>query len=570
VGIALLFITLVVPLACKAPAEFEVISVDITPPEVTAGETVTITAQVRNMGDNEGTYIARLTAEGDELETKEVTLSSGFSEVVTFTLVMDDIGTYNIAVNGSSETLTVVPLNIMKGVNIDIPQEDFGTMRAAGIDILTTQWGMEKSLEKTKAFLDKAEAVGLKVVLDGGFSNIAWGFSDGDWDNLPEGKRPVWQREKVQSWVGALRNHPAVFGWDISNEAGLNFPCGDEAESPEWPDSAITLQQLKQARADVLEIDPDKPILIRMAPWDLSKPPFQVDNPFDAGIADIVMLNVYSNWAKDNEVQFPNIIQESAGEYIRAIKAYDPDAKIWLAMAAFKEPNLFQRPTASDLTRDIRSTLKLPYITGIAFFQWGPAKLRDTGENWYLPETGADLWDVIQHHIQPGPVLFQTTTNPSPRVVDIKVSPLEVHLGDHAEITVEVRNDGVAAEWQTIAVSFPQNPSDVSIIEHDLSNAEVYSPGYIGWRDYGTAQDREFIYPLAEGYKSPWPSGETSYLIVRVKPEASGKFKLYVKSVAGRQPDGECVSWEPLSGARDQQGEFVYERIIRVIPSSGD
>jgi len=570
VGIALLFIALVVPLACKAPAEFEIISIDITPPEVTAGKTVTITAQVRNMGDNEGTYIARLIADGDELETKEVTLSSGFSEVVTFTLVMDDIGTYNIAVNGSSEAFTVVPLNIMKGVSIDIPQEDFDAMRAACIDILTTQWGIEKSLEETKAFLGKAEAAGLKVVLDGGFSNAAWGFSDGDWDNLSEGKRPVWQREKVQSWVEALRNHPAVFGWDISNEAGLNFPCGDGAENPEWPDGAITLQQLKQTRADVLEIDPDKPILIRMAPWDLSKPPFQVDNPFDAGIADIVMLNVYSNWTKGNEVQFPSIIQESGAEYIRAIKAYDPDVKIWLGMAAFREPNSFQRPTASDLTRDIRSTLKLPYITGIAFFEWGPVKLANTGEDWYLPETGADLWDVIQYHIRPGPVSFQATTNPAPKVMDIHVSPSEVYLGDHAEITVEVRNNGVTAEWLTIAVSFPQNPNDVSIIEHDLSNAEVYSPGYIGWRDYGTALDYEFIYPLAEGCKSPWPGGESGHLIVRVKPEITGEFKFYVKSVAGRQPDGKCVSWKPLSGARDQQGEFVYERIIRVIPPSGD
>ena len=54
------------------PADFEVISLDIKPPEVTTGETVSITAEVKNTGDGEGTYTAVLTVDGVKFETKDV------------------------------------------------------------------------------------------------------------------------------------------------------------------------------------------------------------------------------------------------------------------------------------------------------------------------------------------------------------------------------------------------------------------------------------------------------------------------------------------------------------------
>lgn len=226
---------------------------------------------------------------------------------------------------------------IMKGVGIDIPQEDFFDMKRAGIDILTTEWGMDEDVNEVKLFLDNANAAGLKVVLDGGFSHTAWGFTDEDFDNLPKGKVPTWQKDRVQDWVGTFKYHPAVFGWDICNEYGENLPSGVNAQNSPWPDTAITLSQLKQARSDVLQIDPDKPILIRTYEWDLDEPPFGTNRPFEAGIADIVMLNFYSNYLENNKLQWPDVIEDVGAGCVEATKVKDPHVKIWVSIAAFED-----------------------------------------------------------------------------------------------------------------------------------------------------------------------------------------------------------------------------------------
>jgi hypothetical protein len=89
------------------PAEFEVISLDIEPSEVVAGETTNITAVVENIGGSEGTYAAVLIVDGVTEEAKEVVITAGSSKVVTFSLVKDTPGTYEIGVGGLSSSLVV-------------------------------------------------------------------------------------------------------------------------------------------------------------------------------------------------------------------------------------------------------------------------------------------------------------------------------------------------------------------------------------------------------------------------------------------------------------------------------
>lgn len=109
--LALIMLTLPFIAACAkpapAPAEFEVISLDAKPPEVIAGETVSITAEVRNTGGSEGIYTAILTVNGATIETKDITVAAGATQKVTFSLVKDATGSYEIGIGGLTLRLTV-------------------------------------------------------------------------------------------------------------------------------------------------------------------------------------------------------------------------------------------------------------------------------------------------------------------------------------------------------------------------------------------------------------------------------------------------------------------------------
>ena len=95
------------PAPTPTPAEFKVTSLDIKPPEVSAGETVSITAVVENAGGTEGAYAAILSVDGVTAETKEVTLTPGSSKVVTFSLERNTAGTYQVDIGDLTSSLVV-------------------------------------------------------------------------------------------------------------------------------------------------------------------------------------------------------------------------------------------------------------------------------------------------------------------------------------------------------------------------------------------------------------------------------------------------------------------------------
>ena len=124
---------LIIPFGCKAPvqappvtptpilaAKFEVTSLDVTPPEVVAGETVNVTAEVTNTGTSEGTYTAILTVDGAEAERKDVRVAAGAAGTVTFSLVKDIPGNYQIGIGGLTSTLTVKKPAVTKTYDLEI------------------------------------------------------------------------------------------------------------------------------------------------------------------------------------------------------------------------------------------------------------------------------------------------------------------------------------------------------------------------------------------------------------------------------------------------------------------
>jgi hypothetical protein len=117
-ALALALLTIIAVGACPKPAAFEVTSLDITPSEATVGETVSITAEISNNGGSEGTYSAVLTIDGATAETKEVTLVAGASETVTFSLIKDTPGTYQVGIGGLTSSLTVQEKLVVKEVEL--------------------------------------------------------------------------------------------------------------------------------------------------------------------------------------------------------------------------------------------------------------------------------------------------------------------------------------------------------------------------------------------------------------------------------------------------------------------
>lgn len=101
-----------------APAEFEVVSLDVMPPKVTAGEAATIKAQVKNSGGSEGVYTVILTVDGVKVEEKDITVAAGATVAVTFQLVKEISGTYKIAIGDLSSSLTVKEELIVKEVEL--------------------------------------------------------------------------------------------------------------------------------------------------------------------------------------------------------------------------------------------------------------------------------------------------------------------------------------------------------------------------------------------------------------------------------------------------------------------
>jgi hypothetical protein len=111
----LLLVALTILPACqKTLAEFELSSLDVIPPEATAGGTVSITAQVKNTGGTVGTYSATLVLDGVSTQTKVVKVRPQKTETIAFTAVKDKPGTYSIAVNDLSGTFKVLkPANLI-------------------------------------------------------------------------------------------------------------------------------------------------------------------------------------------------------------------------------------------------------------------------------------------------------------------------------------------------------------------------------------------------------------------------------------------------------------------------
>jgi hypothetical protein len=87
-------------LAHTRPANFGIANFSITPEEVDIGESISVSVTVTNTGDLSGTCEVYLKIDNVKLQTREITLTGGSTEKVTFNFTRDTAGTGHVDVNG--------------------------------------------------------------------------------------------------------------------------------------------------------------------------------------------------------------------------------------------------------------------------------------------------------------------------------------------------------------------------------------------------------------------------------------------------------------------------------------
>lgn len=265
-----------------------------------------------------------------------------------------------------------------------LEESDFKLMSENDVSVIEGNFDICASDEDVLYILDTAETYGMSVVLPAGSGEAEWGYKC---DVTPNpNQKPLWSKELVQKWVQKWKDHPALYGWDTSNEAGGNFPNVRE----DWEnDFALTVDNLERAYSDVKEIDSDHPILIRMNGWyfyDNDSNFFREGNPFGPEIADIVMINTYSNV----EDYYDDFVLTVATRATSAINKLDDDIAIILALGAWTEPPLWYKPSTSEFNNDMQSAKDTDGLIGIAVYKYGAKN-----QEWWMPQDAPNIWSIL-------------------------------------------------------------------------------------------------------------------------------------------------------------------------------
>jgi hypothetical protein len=103
------------------PAAFTIGSLDILPTSAVAGETVTISTVVTNVGGSDGFYTAVLQINGIKEGEQSFTLTAGASRTVSFDIVKENVGTYDVDLNGLSGSFTITAIPTQEATSTPKP-----------------------------------------------------------------------------------------------------------------------------------------------------------------------------------------------------------------------------------------------------------------------------------------------------------------------------------------------------------------------------------------------------------------------------------------------------------------
>jgi hypothetical protein len=156
---------------------------------------------------------------------------------------------------------------------------------------------------------------------------------------------------------------------------------------------------------------------------------------------------------------------------------------------------------------------------------------------------------------------------PAAAVTNVSLSASEVELGQAFVISVTGTNIGEEADMQIVSIGFPNftATNSIEVIRHNFSQTpQLISAGKpVGSEYAGLEKPVAAQYASAEAYSRPWADGSTYSIDLQVRPDAEGRFAIFVKSVAFPH------SWNgahwPQEGFIDYQKEFVQVHYVQVI-----
>ena len=134
--------------AVAKPAEFTLSNLTINPLETFVGQPVTISANVTNVGQEEGNCSANLEINDVLKETKVIPLLGGESEIVEFTDTENNEGNYSVKIGDLNGTFTVIALpstSTLKVSNLFIDPNEVWAGEPINISVNASNTGEETS-----------------------------------------------------------------------------------------------------------------------------------------------------------------------------------------------------------------------------------------------------------------------------------------------------------------------------------------------------------------------------------------------------------------------------------------
>jgi hypothetical protein len=166
-----------------SPASFAVADLSITPGELELGEGLTISVLVTNTGDLTGSYELNLKIDDMVVQTKEVTLDGGDSEVVGFSVTPDTAGEHIVDIAGLRATFVVkapkAPAAFTTSTLSVSPAEvDIG--ESVMVSVIVTNTGDLAGSYEVTLKIDGMAVETRKIVLAGGGSEVVTFTSTGE------------------------------------------------------------------------------------------------------------------------------------------------------------------------------------------------------------------------------------------------------------------------------------------------------------------------------------------------------------------------------------------------------